>query len=305
MFSLQPKPAQRRLRLHEHHLLAARRRRVLRARWSPRRPRAATSACAASSASAACDIAPMASVNGEYVGPLEPRRRVAIVEDLEAGRPVLRAQAAAPPRPRADPEANATARTPRSCRTGEAAVRPHRRAGAEHDPRVRAARRLRARCARRSRCRPRRSSRRSHGIAASAAAAAPASGWARRRRFLPKGDMAKYLVCNADESEPGTFKDRELMQKAPHTLIEGIIITTYGDRDPPRLHLHPRRVRAAGRHPRGGDRRGARRRLPGRGHPRLGPLAEAGRCTAAPAPTSAARRRACSTRSRASAATRG
>ena len=45
--------------------------------------------------------------------------------------------------------------------------------------------------------------------------------------FLPKGDMAKYLVCNADESEPGTFKDRELMQKSPHSLIEGIIITTF------------------------------------------------------------------------------
>jgi NADH-quinone oxidoreductase subunit F len=46
--------------------------------------------------------------------------------------------------------------------------------------------------------------------------------------FLPKGDMAKYLTCNADESEPGTFKDRELMQKSPHSLIEGMIITTYG-----------------------------------------------------------------------------
>jgi NADH-quinone oxidoreductase subunit F len=45
--------------------------------------------------------------------------------------------------------------------------------------------------------------------------------------FLPKGDMAKYLVCNADESEPGTFKDRELMQKSPHMLLEGIIITTF------------------------------------------------------------------------------
>ncbi|HLM84632.1 MAG TPA: NADH-quinone oxidoreductase subunit F, partial [Solirubrobacteraceae bacterium] len=31
--------------------------------------------------------------------------------------------------------------------------------------------------------------------------------------FLPKGAIDKYLVCNADESEPGTFKDRELMQK--------------------------------------------------------------------------------------------
>src|ERR687884_1705312 len=45
--------------------------------------------------------------------------------------------------------------------------------------------------------------------------------------FLPKGDMDKYLVCNADESEPGTFKDRELMQKNPHLLIEGVIIGAY------------------------------------------------------------------------------
>jgi NADH-quinone oxidoreductase subunit F len=45
--------------------------------------------------------------------------------------------------------------------------------------------------------------------------------------FLPHGDMDKYLVCNADESEPGTFKDRELMQKNPHMLIEGIAITTW------------------------------------------------------------------------------
>jgi NADH-quinone oxidoreductase subunit F len=42
--------------------------------------------------------------------------------------------------------------------------------------------------------------------------------------FLPKGDMDKYVVCNADESEPGAFKDRELMQKNPHRLIEGICI---------------------------------------------------------------------------------
>jgi NADH-quinone oxidoreductase subunit F len=45
--------------------------------------------------------------------------------------------------------------------------------------------------------------------------------------FLPKGSMDKYLVCNADESEPGTFKDRELMQKTPHSLIEGIVIASY------------------------------------------------------------------------------
>jgi len=49
----------------------------------------------------------------------------------------------------------------------------------------------------------------------------------RKISFLPHGDMVKYLVCNADESEPGTFKDRELMQKIPHALIEGIAIAAY------------------------------------------------------------------------------
>jgi NADH-quinone oxidoreductase subunit F len=49
----------------------------------------------------------------------------------------------------------------------------------------------------------------------------------RKISFLPKGDMDKYLVCNADESEPGTFKDRELMQKSPHMLIEGVMIAAY------------------------------------------------------------------------------
>ena len=44
--------------------------------------------------------------------------------------------------------------------------------------------------------------------------------------FLPRGDMEKYLCCNADESEPGTFKDRELMQKNPHQLIEGCLIAS-------------------------------------------------------------------------------
>jgi NADH-quinone oxidoreductase subunit F len=49
----------------------------------------------------------------------------------------------------------------------------------------------------------------------------------KKASFLPKGSMDKYLCCNADESEPGTFKDRELMQKSPHMLIEGIIIAAY------------------------------------------------------------------------------
>jgi NADH-quinone oxidoreductase subunit F len=49
----------------------------------------------------------------------------------------------------------------------------------------------------------------------------------KKASFLPHGDMDKYLCCNADESEPGTFKDRELMHKNPHQLIEGILIAAY------------------------------------------------------------------------------
>jgi NADH-quinone oxidoreductase subunit F len=46
--------------------------------------------------------------------------------------------------------------------------------------------------------------------------------------FMPKGDAKPhYLVCNADESEPGTFKDREIMRWTPHALIEGCAIAAY------------------------------------------------------------------------------
>ncbi|MGE5138817.1 MAG: NADH-quinone oxidoreductase subunit NuoF [Rudaea sp.] len=45
--------------------------------------------------------------------------------------------------------------------------------------------------------------------------------------FLPKGVLPRYLVCNADESEPGTFKDRQIMERNPHQLIEGIAIASY------------------------------------------------------------------------------
>ncbi len=46
--------------------------------------------------------------------------------------------------------------------------------------------------------------------------------------FLAKPEgIARYLVCNADESEPGTFKDRFLMEFLPHLLIEGLIVSSY------------------------------------------------------------------------------
>lgn len=45
--------------------------------------------------------------------------------------------------------------------------------------------------------------------------------------FLPKGVYPRYLCCNADESEPGCFKDRYLIDETPHQLIEGIILSAY------------------------------------------------------------------------------
>jgi NADH-quinone oxidoreductase subunit F len=46
--------------------------------------------------------------------------------------------------------------------------------------------------------------------------------------FMPRdGDKARFLVCNADESEPGSFKDRILMERGPHQILEGILIAAW------------------------------------------------------------------------------
>jgi NADH-quinone oxidoreductase subunit F len=45
--------------------------------------------------------------------------------------------------------------------------------------------------------------------------------------FLPPERFPRYLVVNGDESEPGTFKDRQLMERDPHQLLEGIIISSF------------------------------------------------------------------------------
>src|SRR2546423_13045709 len=45
--------------------------------------------------------------------------------------------------------------------------------------------------------------------------------------FLPKDVHPRYLVVNGDEGEPGTFKDRMLMERDPHQLVEGIAIASY------------------------------------------------------------------------------
>lgn len=45
--------------------------------------------------------------------------------------------------------------------------------------------------------------------------------------FLPNNKEPRYLLCNADEGEPGTFKDRMMLEQAPHQLIEGMLIAAY------------------------------------------------------------------------------
>ena len=46
--------------------------------------------------------------------------------------------------------------------------------------------------------------------------------------FMPKDpEVQKYIVCNSDESEPGTCKDRDILRFNPHALVEGMAIAAY------------------------------------------------------------------------------
>ena len=206
----------------------------------------------------ACDIAPMASVNGAYVGPLELARRG---DDRRAAAPARSAAGqAAAARKVADPRAASSG--------GDAAMH-----GARASPRRGRAQRLGREGAERLRCGRQAVPRRGPGMTElllfkdidepglatidvykrrggyqsleralrvpreevlqdlldSGLRGRGGAGFAmgKKASFLPKGTMDKYLVCNADESEPGTFKDRELMQKSPHMLVEGMIIAAY------------------------------------------------------------------------------
>ena len=137
---------------------------------------------------------------------------------------------------------------------------------------------------------------------ACAAAAAPASRPASSGRPWPTPPAAqKYIVCNADEGDSGTFADRMMMEGDPFLLIEGMTIAGLAV-GATRGYIYirseyPHAIAAMER----GDRRRPRRRAARRARRRLG-HASTSRCASAPAPMSAARRPRCSTASRASAA---
>ena len=124
--------------------------------------------------------------------------------------------------------------------------------------------------------------------------------------FIPQGDgKPHYLVVNADESEPGTCKDIPLMIANPHSLVEGMIIAAYAIRAQHAFIYCAARWCTVLRRLQHAVARGLRGRLPRHGHPRLRLRPRHRRCTPARAPTSAARRRRCSTPSRAAAASPG
>jgi NADH-quinone oxidoreductase subunit F len=161
----------------------------------------------------ACDIAPMASIDGEYVGPLVDEDAARIVEDLDAGKPVLEAKQLRN-RPSQQPEGAKALLFDRIDEPGLNTLEVYERRGG-YEP----LRKALAMAPEEALAQINDSGLRGRGGAG--------FRMGQKAGFLPHGQMVKYLVCNADESEPGTFKDRELMQKNPHQLIEGIIIASW------------------------------------------------------------------------------
>jgi NADH-quinone oxidoreductase subunit F len=159
----------------------------------------------------ACDIAPMASVDGEYVGPLDTDDADRIVEAIAAGSPVL-PEKQLRSRSCAHPDAKLLFKDIDEPGLNTISVY-ERRGGYESLKKALGMGRDEV----------------LQNISDSAIRGRGGAGFkmGQKASFLPHGHMSKYLVCNADESEPGTFKDREIMQKSPHMLIEGIVIATW------------------------------------------------------------------------------
>ena len=220
----------------------------------------------------ACDMAPMASVNGRFVGPLTESDAAEVVRAMKAGEEVLPGARAARSRlqppvdrsPAGGPAGGAgrasgrrhlEGRGPARRASGRGAGRRSARAAGAARPGYQrdASERRRAMSETRvllatidepdlhtiavyERLGGYRSLRKAlmemrpeevlHQLEESGLRGRGGAGFSmgKKASFIPKGTMDKFLCCNADESEPGTFKDRLLMQKNPHLLIEGCVI---------------------------------------------------------------------------------
>ena len=102
-------------------------------------------------------------------------------------------------------------------------------------------------------------------------------GCGQKWSFLPQGVFPRYLVVNGDEGEPSTFKDRMLIERDPHQLIEGIVISVYAI-SCNLVFIYVRGEFAAGIRPLdAGDSRRARARVPRSEHSRVGIRSRLGR----------------------------
>jgi NADH-quinone oxidoreductase subunit F len=170
----------------------------------------------------ACELAPMVSVDGNYLGPLSPEQAPELVDQLLAGQEPF-PDLALKRRPCADPAAK---------EPPKAGSKPPKLLLAGIDePNLATLAGYRARGGYEALAKARQMAPEEvlSELEASGLRGRGGAGFqmARKIAFLPKGDVEKFLVCNADESEPGTFKDRELIQKNPHMLIEGIAIACH------------------------------------------------------------------------------
>ena len=85
----------------------------------------------------------------------------------------------------------------------------------------------------------------------------------------PDAPHPKYIVCNGDEMEPGSFKDRFLMERNPHLLLEGMLLAGFATESDEGYIFLRQQYDSVGRRARAGHRRGPRARLPRQGRPRL------------------------------------
>ena len=123
--------------------------------------------------------------------------------------------------------------------------------------------------------------------------------------FMPKQSDGRpsYLVVNADESEPGTCKDRDILRHDPHTLVEGCLIAGFAmGAIAAYIYVRGEFIREREALQRA-DRRGLRRRADRQGQHATATTSTSTSITA-PAPISAARKRRCSKASRARRASR-
>ena len=284
-----------RLRVHEHLVLAVRRRRALRGLPRGEVGDDPSINLREFECLGACDIAPMVSIDGAYVGPIE----IDEVPDRRRADPRRRRRCC-----RRSSSSAASASTPtRTARDRPPPLQEHRRARPAHARGLRAPRRL-----------PRAAQGARHGAARTCSRELDALRHPRpRRRGLRDGQEGLVPAEGRDGQVPRLQRRRVRARhvqgprahaEVPAHAHRGHDHRGVRDRRRARVHLHPRRVRPAGRR---GSRRPSRRRAP----PATSASASSARTTrsrsgstAAPAPTSAARRRRCSTRSRASAATR-